>query len=167
MKQNSALSADVRGSETGADAAPTGKRKYVPPTTQVIPLDTQAPLVTSGQQPPVFVTVYGVVPWAYYYHYGWGAYCMYEDGYIASCDPNDLARGFIGGPDCDVVFSEDLGWDPEEFLQDAVLDECIFIKSVIEGDGTDGCYNEATFNLYDFSGTYKGRRFVGTMDFPD
>ena len=161
---------------TADSASAEVKKKYVPPRMQVIPLGPQRLLTTSGEVPPVWVTIYGVPPTDYYRYIGGGrSTCLTEAGWVPGC-PSLFGRTFVTeslyhtgrmhygltegdgnycwGADWDVknyagqVFFDGADWDAGEFFAYAEFDEC--------SDPSD--YFSGTF-----SGTYLGRRFTGEI----
>ncbi|MBR1711813.1 MAG: hypothetical protein IJ722_00185 [Alloprevotella sp.] len=78
MKLNAALPADMRATETGADAAPEREKKYVKPRMQVFPLDCQLLAASGVSGEPVRAGISG-----------------YIDMYASSC------RSYIPAISCD------------------------------------------------------------------
>ena len=162
--------------DASGSAPAEGKKKYVPPTMQVIPLGPQRMLATSGEEPPVQVTIYGT-PYGDLYHISrcipvpaWVPGCSSLLGrtigtelsshaekvpYGTECGQAD-GTGYVcctGADESDYysagkVFIDGANWNVDAFLSGAEFDEC--------SDPSD--YFSGTF-----SGTYLGRRFTGEI----
>ena len=170
-KLDGALCAGVGTAEALGAAPASGKKKYVSPTMQVIPLGPQRLLATSGEEPPIHVTIYGVPATDYYLYYLGSASCVNEPAWVPGCSSlvghtvwpeieyraGNMHYGItqwdshrcVGDYDevgqyAGHVFIDGADWDAGAFLSGAEFDEC-------------------SDSSRTFSGTYLGRRFTGEI----
>ena len=162
-----------------AQAAPAVvKKKYVPPRMQVIPLGPQRMLATSGEEPPVRVTIYGTPGYDFYFQdleTGFGT-CSSGLSWVPGC--SSLLGRTIGTELAshagEVIYGESIGYDKydgeivcigaDEGVADiagtvsisgADWDEWYFLR--------DAEFDKCSDSSRTFSGTYLGRRFTGTI----
>ena len=158
--------------DASGSAPAEGKKKYVPPTMQVIPLGPQRMLATSGEEPPVQVTIYGT-PYGDLYHI---SRCIPVPAWVPGC--SSLLGRTIGTELAshagEVIYGESIGYDKydgeivcigaDEGVADiagtvsisgADWDEWYFLR--------DAEFDKCSDSSRTFSGTYLGRRFTGTI----